>query len=101
MIATKKYHYVYIRNLNRLISSGSKHDGNRLCEKCLKRFSNKKAFESEYHKCNYKNDIDLPANMHIKYGTLLKCPIDTYVKPYNLKHNQVLPWVMYVTLNQF
>ena len=92
----KKYHYFYIRNLNRLLSPGSKKGGNKIFDKCLKRFSSKKAFESENHKCNYENNIgNLPPNMHIDGGKLLKCPSSTYVKPYNIKHNQTLPWVMY------
>ena len=33
--------------------------------------------------------------MCIKDGKLLKCPQDTYIKEYNIKHNQVIPWVMY------
>ena len=48
------------------------------------------------HKCNYKkNTNELPDNMMIKDNKLLKCPIDMYVKPFNLKHTQFLPWIMY------
>ena len=63
--------------------------------KCLKEFSTQKAFESERHKCNIKNDINLPSNMCLKDGKILKCPKDAYVKEYNIKHNQILLWVMY------
>ena len=91
----QKYHYVYIRNLNRLLSSSSTDHNTKFCEKCLKQFSSQKAFDSERHKCNYKNNINLPENMSLKDGKLLKCPKDTYVKEYNIKYNQVLPWVMY------
>ena len=48
----KKYHYVYIKNLNRLLSPGSSIDGNKICEICLERFSSRKALESPNHKCN-------------------------------------------------
>ena len=91
----QKYHYVYIRNLNRLLSQPTQHVGTKYCEKCLKEFSTQKAFDSERHKCNFKNNIDLPSNMCLKDGKILKCPQDTYVKEYNIKHNQVLAWVMY------
>ena len=91
----KQYHYVYIRNLNKLLSSSSNLHDSKLCEICLKRFSSQKPYGSERHKCNFKNDVDLPDNMVLKDGKLMKCPIDMYVKPYNLKHNQVLPWIMY------
>ena len=92
----KQYHYVYIRNLNRLLSSSSSRHDTKFCEICLKQFSSKKAFESERHKCNCKNNDDLPDNMALENGKLLKCPIDAYVKDYNIfKHNQLLPWVMY------
>ena len=90
----KQYHYMYIRNLNRLLSPSSNIVGNKICEICLKRFSSQKSLESERHKCNYKNDIDLPENMVLKDNELMKCPIDMYVKPYNLQHNQLLPWIM-------
>ena len=34
--------------------------------------------------------------MALENGKLLKCPIDAYVKDYNMfKHSQLLPWVMY------
>ena len=91
----QKYHYVYIRNLNRLLSPSTQHVGTKYCEICLKQFSSQKAFDSERHKCNFKNNIDLPENMCLKDGKLLKCPKDTYVKEYNIKHNEVIPWVMY------
>ena len=91
----QKYHYVYIRDLNRLLSSSLTYHCAKFCENCLKQFSSQKAFDSERHKCNFKNNIDLPQNMCLKDGKLLKCPKDTYVKEYNIKHNQVLPWVMY------
>ena len=91
----QKYHYVYIRNLNRLLSSSSTSHDTKFCEKCLKQFSSQKAFDSERHKCNFKNNVDLPPNMCLKDGKLLKCPKDSYIKEYNIKHNQVLPWIMY------
>ena len=47
---------VYVENLNRLLSHGSLIDRSKVCEKCLKRFSTKEALESEFHKCNYKNN---------------------------------------------
>ena len=33
--------------------------------------------------------------MCLQNWKLLKCPQDCYVKDYNIKHNQVLPWVMH------
>ena len=59
----QKDHYVYIRNLNRLLSPSSKHDGTKFCENCLKQFSSQKAFDSERHKCNFKDNINLPNNI--------------------------------------
>ena len=90
MIVIKKYHYVFIKVLNRLITSGSLKHGNRICEQCWKRFSTIQAVNSKIHKCNYENNnIDLPENMYIEDNKLYKLPINAYVKPYNLKHNQV------------
>ena len=86
---------MHIRNLNKLSASLTNIHSTKICESCLKRFSTQKAYESERHKCNYNNDIDLPDNMFLKDNKLLKCPIDMYVKPYNLKHNQFPPWIMY------
>ena len=92
----KKYHYVYIKNLNGLLRSNFHHDGTKFCENCLKSFSTKKAFNSINHKCNYKyNSSELPNYMAIVDNKLLKCPIDMYVKPFNLKHTIHLPFVMY------
>ena len=92
----KKYHYVYIKNLNGLLRSNLNHDGTKFCENCLKTFSTKKAFNSINHKCNYKNNSDeLPNNMAIVDNKLLKCPIDMYVKPFNLKHTIHLPFILY------
>ena len=36
--------------------------------------------------------------MTIKDNKLLKCPINMYVKWYDLKYNQGLPWIMYTDL---
>ena len=92
----KKYHYVYIKNLNGLLKSNFKHIGSKFCESCLKTFSTQKAFNSINHKCKYKYDqTELPDYMAIVDNKLLKCPINMYVKPYNLKHSIHLPFVMY------
>ena len=93
----KKYHYVYIKNLNGLLKSHVTHHNNvKFCQDCLKHFSTKKAFESMNHKCNYKNNPDeLPQNMAIVNNKLVKCPIDMYVPPFNKKHLIHLPFVMY------
>ena len=91
----EKYHYVYIRNLDRLLSSSATRHETKFCEICLKRLSSQKSFNSEQHKCIFKDNINLPENMCLKNGKLLKCPQKTYVKEYNIKHNQVLPWIMY------
>ena len=92
----KSYHYAYIKNLTRLLSAKSSRHCNKICNICLKRFSSQKALESSNHKFNYNDsNIDLPANMHIKDNKLLKLLINSYVKPYNIKHNLTLPWVMY------
>ena len=92
----KNYHYVYIKSLNRLLSPLTKHVGTNFCEDCFKQFSSKKTFDSVNHKCNYKNNLDgLPENMMIKDNKLLTCPLNSYVKPFNLKHKQCLLWVMY------
>ena len=92
----KKYHYVYIKNLNGLLRSNFKHVGTKFCENCMKSFSTQKAFNSINHKCNHKYDqSELPKNMAIVDNKLLKCPLDMYVKPFNLKHTIHLPFVMY------
>ena len=55
-----------------------------------------KALESPNHKCNYKNNNeDLPDNMHIEDNKSSKLPLYAHIKPYNLKHNQTLSWIMY------
>ena len=33
--------------------------------------------------------------MTIKDNKLLKCQIDMYVKPFNLRHTLTIPWIMY------
>ena len=92
----KKYHYVYIKNLNGLLRSNTKYDGGKFCEKCFKHFSTKKAFESINHKCKYQfNHDELPQNMAIVNNKLLKCPIEMYVPPFNKKHLIHLAFVMY------
>ena len=92
----KNYHYVYIKNLNRLLSSITNYNGAKFCQDCLKQFSSKKAFDSMNHKCNYKNNQNtLPENITIKDNKLLKLPLNTYLKPFNLKFTQCLPWIMY------
>ena len=91
----KKYHYVYIKNLNRLLSGKTNHNNSKICQDCLKSFSSKKAFDSMNHKCNYKNHDILPENMAIVNNKLLKCPINSFVKPFNLKHSMHLTWIMY------
>ena len=91
----KKYHYVHIKNLNRLLKTSINYDGTKLCEDCLKHFSSKKTFESINHKCNYKNRDEMPENMAIVNNKLFKLPINSYIKPYNLKHSIHIPWVMY------
>ena len=94
--AKKNYHYVYIKNLNKLLKNTTKYNGTKICENCLKSFSTQKAFNSINHKCNYKyNSSELPSHMAIADNKLLKCPIDMYVKPFNLKHSIHLPFVMY------
>ena len=92
----KKYHYVYIKCLNRLLKNTTTYDGTKICKSCLKHFSSKKTFMSMNHKCNYKKNPDiLPENMAIVNNKLLKCPINMYLKPFNLKHTIHLPFVMY------
>ena len=92
----KKYHYVYIKNVNRLLKYTKDHGGSKFCEDCLKWFSCKKSFESMNHKCKYKNNPDeMPENMAIVNNKLMKCPINAYIKPFNLKHTMYLPWIMY------
>ena len=92
----KKYHYVYIKNINGLLRSNLQHDGTKFCENCFKNFSTKRAFDSINHKCNYKYDSSvLPSHMAIVDNKLVKCPIDMYVKEFNKKHTIFLPFVMY------
>ena len=82
--------------MNRLLTPLTNHHDTKFCQDCLKQFSSKKAFESVNHKCNYKNNLDsLPENMTIKDNKLLKCPLNSYIRPYNLRFSQCLPWVMY------
>ena len=81
---TKNYHYVYIKNLNRLLKSTRNYDGAKFCEDCLKWFSRKKTFDSMNHNCNYKNLDGLPENMTIKDNRLLTCPTNSHLKPFNL-----------------
>ena len=47
------------------------------------------------HKCNYKIRDEMPDNMAIVNNKLFKLPINSYIKPYNLKHSIHIPWVMY------
>ena len=92
----KKYHYVYIKNLNGLLRSNLKRVETKFCQDCFKQFSTKKAFNSINHKCIYKYDSsELPSNMAIVDNKLVKCPIDSYVKEFNKKHTIYLPFVMY------
>ena len=95
--AKKKYHYVYITNLNGLLKSHVNHHNNvKFCQDCLKHFSTKKAFDSMNHKCNYKNNPnELPENMAIVNDKLVKCPLDMYLKPFNLKHTLHSAFIMY------
>ena len=91
----KKYHYVYIKNLNGLLKSNFKRLG-KFCEICFRNFSTQKAFDSINHKCKYKfNNDELPHNMAIVNNKLVKCSIDMYLKPFSLKHTIYLPFVMY------
>ena len=92
----KKYHYVYIKNLNGLLRSNFKRVQNKICQDCFKQFSTKKAFNSINHKCIYKHDANkLPSYMSIVDNKLVKCPIDMYVRDFNKKHTIFLPFVMY------
>ena len=92
----KKYHYIYIKNLNRLLKSCINYNGVKFCQNCFKHFSNNKAFNSMNHKCNYKKNPDeMPENMTIVNNKLIKCPLNSYIRPFNLKHTMFLPWVMY------
>ena len=92
----EQYHYVYIKNLNRLLKSNLNHNSIKYCQDCFKHFSTKRAFESMNHKCNYMNNPnELPENMAIVNNKLLKCPLNSYVKQYDLKHSIFLPWIMY------
>ena len=90
----KQYHYVYIKSLNRLLKSLINHDGVKFCQVCLKHFSTKRAFVSMNHKCNCKRD-EMPENMALVNNKLLKCPLNSYVKPFNLKHTMHIPWILY------
>ena len=40
----QKYHYVYIRNLSRLLLSSSSQHDTKFCELCLKQFLSQKVF---------------------------------------------------------
>ena len=66
---------MYIKKLNALLSSGSKHHDSITCEQYWKRFLSSKALQSEIHKCTYKNNLDLPENMHIKDNKLFETPV--------------------------
>ena len=92
----KKYHYVYIKNLNGLLRSNFKRVVNKICQDCFKQFSTQKAFNSINHKCIYKHDANkLPSYMAIVDNKLVQCPIDMYVKEFNKKHTIFLPFIMY------
>ena len=79
-----------------MLRSNFKRVGSKFCENCFKHFSTTKAFNSINHKCKYKfNHDELPENMAIIDNKLLKCPLDMYVKPYNLKYSIHLPFIMY------